>query len=174
MNPIETEDRTVQVTEEPIAPGHLAASSDGVAVASTSTSVGRPIARGAGQHRALFLDRPARSLVQERVHAAGGVARDVLPCRGFLGRDSAAVAWGFAATCLLASSNYVINEILDARTDRSHRVEGRAPIPSGLVRLPIAYAEWLLLGAAGLAASFALSPSFASGRRHAVADGRAL
>src|SRR5688572_21017683 len=30
------------------------------------------------------------------------------------------VVLALAATCLLASSNYVINEILDAPTDRSH------------------------------------------------------
>jgi 4-hydroxybenzoate polyprenyltransferase len=54
------------------------------------------------------------------------------------------------STCLVASSNYVINEILDAPTDRSHPVKRFRPIPSGNVKLPIAYAEWLLIGAAGL------------------------
>ncbi len=36
-----------------------------------------------------------------------------------------------AATCLLASSNYVINEILDAPSDRSHPKKRLRPIPSG-------------------------------------------
>jgi decaprenyl-phosphate phosphoribosyltransferase len=54
------------------------------------------------------------------------------------------------ATCLLASSNYVINEILDAPYDRSHPVKRHRPIPSGRVWLPLAYAEWILLGVAGL------------------------
>src|SRR5215831_15757784 len=58
---------------------------------------------------------------------------------------------GLASVCLLASSNYVINEILDAPTDRSHPVKRHRPIPSGRVLLPIAYAEWILLGAVGLA-----------------------
>src|SRR5258708_16297192 len=39
-------------------------------------------------------------------------------------------------SCLLASSNYVLNEILDARTDREHPVKRRRPIPSGRVRIP--------------------------------------
>jgi 4-hydroxybenzoate polyprenyltransferase len=64
-------------------------------------------------------------------------------------------------TCLLASCNYVINEILDAPTDLSHKVKRHRPIPSGLVRLPIAYAEWLLLGIIGLALAYCLNPFFA-------------
>ncbi len=55
-----------------------------------------------------------------------------------------------AATCLVASSNYVLNEILDAPRDRSHPFKQVRPIPSGLVRLPIAYAEWVLLAVVGL------------------------
>ncbi|MCI0464836.1 MAG: UbiA prenyltransferase family protein [Gemmataceae bacterium] len=54
------------------------------------------------------------------------------------------------ATCLLASSNYVINEILDAPCDRSHPVKRHRPIPSGRVWLPAAYAQWILLAIAGL------------------------
>src|SRR5512135_659412 len=66
------------------------------------------------------------------------------------------VLWGVAATCLIASSNYVLNEILDAPTDRNHPVKRYRPIPSGLVRLPVAYAEWLLLGATSLLMAAAL------------------
>src|SRR5262245_4530008 len=68
-----------------------------------------------------------------------------------LGVDTiATLCLGLVATCLLASSNYVINEILDAPTDRSHPVKRYRPIPAGRVHLGIAYAEWLLLAAAGL------------------------
>src|SRR3954449_11217984 len=35
----------------------------------------------------------------------------------------AQLVWAVAATCLVASSNYVLNEILDARTDREHPVK---------------------------------------------------
>jgi decaprenyl-phosphate phosphoribosyltransferase len=66
----------------------------------------------------------------------------------------------FAATCLLASSNYVINEILDAPTDKSHPTKKYRPIPSGRVRLGVAYAEWLLLGAAGLGLALTLNQAF--------------
>jgi 4-hydroxybenzoate polyprenyltransferase len=64
------------------------------------------------------------------------------------------------ATCLIASSNYVINEILDAPTDLSHPVKRNRPIPSGRVKLPLAYAEWLLLGVLGLAVAWSINRSF--------------
>jgi 4-hydroxybenzoate polyprenyltransferase len=70
------------------------------------------------------------------------------------------VFWAIAATCLVASSNYVINEILDAPTDRSHPVKRERPIPSGLVRLPIAYLEWVVLGLVGLTMASALNRPF--------------
>jgi len=54
-----------------------------------------------------------------------------------------------AATCLVASSNYVLNEILDAPRDRHHPLKRNRPIPSGLVSPPLAYAEWVLLAIAG-------------------------
>jgi 4-hydroxybenzoate polyprenyltransferase len=74
------------------------------------------------------------------------------------------ILWAVATTCLIASSNYVLNEILDAPTDRSHPVKRNRPIPSGRVQLPIAYAEWFLLGAVGLAMAWALNrPFFYSG-----------
>jgi decaprenyl-phosphate phosphoribosyltransferase len=74
-----------------------------------------------------------------------------------------AVIWAVAITCLIASSNYVLNEILDAPTDRSHPVKRHRPIPSGQVNLGIAYAEWLVLGAVGLAMAYALNfPFFCS------------
>ena len=59
-----------------------------------------------------------------------------------------------AAACLSASSNYVLNEILDAPTDRHHPLKSSRPIPSGRVQLPIAYAEWIALAVAGLSLSF--------------------
>jgi decaprenyl-phosphate phosphoribosyltransferase len=53
------------------------------------------------------------------------------------------------ATCLVASSNYVINEILDAPKDAFHPIKKNRPIPSGKVNLKIAYGEWVFLGLAG-------------------------
>jgi 4-hydroxybenzoate polyprenyltransferase len=60
------------------------------------------------------------------------------------------VIWAIATTCIIASSNYVLNEILDAPTDRSHPIKRLRPVPSGKVNLPIAYAEWIVLGILGL------------------------
>src|SRR3954451_6763692 len=78
-----------------------------------------------------------------------------------LGRGTLAqILWAVATTCLIASSNYVLNEILDAPTDLSHPVKRYRPIPSGQVRLPIAYAEWVLLGVTGLAMALALNQAF--------------
>lgn len=54
------------------------------------------------------------------------------------------------AMCLVASSYYVLNEILDARQDALHPLKRDRPIPSGKVIIPIAYAEWAGLGVMGL------------------------
>jgi len=58
---------------------------------------------------------------------------------------------GLVSVCLIASSNYVLNEILDAPTDRNHPLKRNRPIPSGRVRIDLAYAEWILLAIAGAA-----------------------
>lgn len=60
------------------------------------------------------------------------------------------IVLAFFATCIIASSNYVINEVLDAPNDIGHPTKRHRPIPSGKVKLPLAYAEWVLLGIAGL------------------------
>ncbi len=54
------------------------------------------------------------------------------------------------SVCLVASSNYVLNEILDARSDRQHPVKRHRAIPSGRVAIPMAYLEWLVLGIIGI------------------------
>ena len=52
-------------------------------------------------------------------------------------------------TCLLASSNYVINEILDAPTDKApDQTAASHSFRQGLSS--VAYAEWILLGVVGL------------------------
>ena len=70
------------------------------------------------------------------------------------------VVWATMTTCFIVSSNYVLNEILDAPTDMSHPVKRKRPIPTGLVRLPVAYAEWVILGLIGLAMASALGRAF--------------
>jgi 4-hydroxybenzoate polyprenyltransferase len=68
------------------------------------------------------------------------------------------------STCLIASSNYVINEICDAPYDVEHPDKKLRPIPSGEVNLLLAYAEWIVLGAAGLGIAWLINyPFFLSG-----------
>src|SRR5947207_2374499 len=68
---------------------------------------------------------------------------------------------GLAAICLIASSNYVINEVMDAPFDREHPTKRHRPVPSGLVSLPLAYGEWLGLMAAGMGLAVLVSTPFA-------------
>jgi 4-hydroxybenzoate polyprenyltransferase len=68
---------------------------------------------------------------------------------------------GLAAICLIASSNYTLNEILDAPTDRFHPVKHSRPIPSGRVPARVAYAQWLLLFAVGMLLALRVSAPFA-------------
>jgi len=48
-------------------------------------------------------------------------------------------------TCLIASSNYVLNEIQDTKYDRFHPKKRYRPIPSGSVKISLAYLEWIML-----------------------------
>jgi 4-hydroxybenzoate polyprenyltransferase len=67
-----------------------------------------------------------------------------------------------AALCLIASSYYTLNEILDAPYDRLHPTKHTRPIPAGRVHLPLAWTQWLVLLALGLAVGWLLSPWFAA------------
>jgi decaprenyl-phosphate phosphoribosyltransferase len=70
------------------------------------------------------------------------------------------ILWAVLATCLIASSNYVLNEVLDAPTDREHPIKRQRPVAAGRIRIAIAYAEWLLLGFVGLAMAAAVNQPF--------------
>jgi 4-hydroxybenzoate polyprenyltransferase len=52
--------------------------------------------------------------------------------------------------CLIASSNYVLNEIQDATYDRFHPIKKHRPIPSGMVNVSLAYVEWIMLAIIGI------------------------
>ena len=70
------------------------------------------------------------------------------------------IAIGLAATCLIASSNYTLNEVLDAPTDLHHPVKRHRAVPSGRVRPAAAYVQWILLFAAGMALALSLGIPF--------------
>jgi 4-hydroxybenzoate polyprenyltransferase len=57
---------------------------------------------------------------------------------------------GMLAVGFVASSNYVINEVMDAPFDRHHPTKCSRPVASGRIFLPYAYAEWLILMVLGL------------------------
>jgi decaprenyl-phosphate phosphoribosyltransferase len=65
-----------------------------------------------------------------------------------------------AAVCLITSSNYVINEVLDAPFDLKHPTKCLRPVPSGQVSIPLAYVQWIGLLIAGLVLSWQISPPF--------------
>lgn len=66
---------------------------------------------------------------------------------------------GFLAAGLIASSNYVINEILDAPFDALHPTKKNRPTPSGIVNIPLGYVQWIALMLAGLGLASFVSPS---------------
>ena len=57
----------------------------------------------------------------------------------------------FFSITLVACSNYVINEVLDAPYDRLHPIKKNRPAALRLVHVGAAYAQWLLMMAAGIA-----------------------
>jgi decaprenyl-phosphate phosphoribosyltransferase len=67
----------------------------------------------------------------------------------------------FIAITLVACSNYVINEVLDAPYDRLHPIKKNRPAARGLVSIPVAYVQWLLMMAAGIAIGLTISKMFA-------------
>ena len=68
---------------------------------------------------------------------------------------------GIAATCLIASANYVINEWLDAEFDKFHPVKQNRPSLVADLNPVIIYMEYALLALAGLSLSLVISPWFA-------------
>jgi 4-hydroxybenzoate polyprenyltransferase len=67
---------------------------------------------------------------------------------------------GLVASTLIACSNYVVNEILDAPFDRLHPIKKNRPAASGLVHLGWGYAQWIVMMLAGLALGSLLGRGF--------------
>jgi 4-hydroxybenzoate polyprenyltransferase len=64
------------------------------------------------------------------------------------------------ALCLLASSYYTMNELLDAPFDRLHPTKHTRPVPSGRIDPRLGWGQWLLLFALAMAASAPLGVGF--------------
>ena len=71
------------------------------------------------------------------------------------------LALAMVSITLVACSNYVINELLDAPFDRLHPTKRNRPAASGLVITWVAYAQWLAMMAAGVGLGVLISPRFA-------------
>jgi len=77
--------------------------------------------------------------------------------------DAAAVGalvLGVAATCLIASANYSINEWLDGPFDRHHPVKRNRPSAAGRIRPGLVYLQWAVLAGAGLGLGALISANF--------------
>jgi decaprenyl-phosphate phosphoribosyltransferase len=66
---------------------------------------------------------------------------------------------GLVAVCLVASSNYTLNELLDAPYDRLHPTKRARPAVAGAVHRGLGFAQWLALFACGAAVAAAASRS---------------
>ena len=79
--------------------------------------------------------------------------------------DRAGLGWrivvGLASVCLIASSNYTLNELLDGPNDKLHPEKRYRPVPSGKIVPALAYLQWLLLGAAGFLLALSVNWPFA-------------
>lgn len=67
---------------------------------------------------------------------------------------------GFACFCLLASSVYVLNDIVDVEADRAHPVKRNRPIASGEVSVAAARVAMVVLAVLALTGGWLLSPLF--------------
>lgn len=67
----------------------------------------------------------------------------------------------FVSVTLVACSNYVVNEVLDAPFDRLHPTKRNRPAARGLVHTGSAYVQWLLMMFAGVAIGLLVSRMFA-------------
>jgi 4-hydroxybenzoate polyprenyltransferase len=75
-------------------------------------------------------------------------------------QDAGDIITGLVAVCFVASANYIINEILDAPTDRNHPDKSSRPIPSGKVKIPLAYLEYVAVSVVALSVAWTINLSF--------------
>jgi 4-hydroxybenzoate polyprenyltransferase len=68
---------------------------------------------------------------------------------------------GFALFCLLSSSVYIFNDIMDVESDRRHPLKSSRPIASGKISIPTATMLFIVFALIALGLSFLLNPMFA-------------
>lgn len=64
----------------------------------------------------------------------------------------------FGLFCLISSAVYLFNDVLDAKSDRAHRVKRSRPVASGALSAGTALAAAFLLAASALGGAYALDP----------------
>jgi hypothetical protein len=67
---------------------------------------------------------------------------------------------GFLSFCLLASSNYIFNDVLDAPSDRRHPFKKFRPVASGLLPVPFALFSSFIFMVTGVYLASTLGSSF--------------
>ncbi len=68
---------------------------------------------------------------------------------------------GFALFCLLSSSAYILNDIVDVESDRKHPLKSARPIAKGEIKISTAIFLFVILAVISLGLSAWLSPLFA-------------
>lgn len=68
--------------------------------------------------------------------------------------------WGFIAFCLLSSSNYIFNDVMDADHDKKHPFKKFRPISSGALSKPLALFVSVIFVLIGLSISYTLGNTF--------------
>jgi 4-hydroxybenzoate polyprenyltransferase len=66
----------------------------------------------------------------------------------------------FAVFCVLSGVVYLLNDVADRESDRSHPVKRHRPVASGDLPVPVALTAAAVLGALALACGFWLRPAF--------------
>src|SRR5580698_6445168 len=67
------------------------------------------------------------------------------------------IVLGLSAVVAVASSNYVLNELLDAPFDRLHPTKCMRPAALGITSVPLAYIQWLVCGLIGFVLAWQVS-----------------
>lgn len=69
-------------------------------------------------------------------------------------------AAAFVVLCLLSSSVYILNDLVDVEKDRAHPKKRFRPIASGVLPVPVAYVALAVLATSSMLAAFWLGTSF--------------